>query len=257
MLICFKTVRFAVWQRFFSSAKNAVIYSNEGGSDPHTENGPCWYCGGPRGFTQVASGSECPESVEMMIRDMYLQHAVADMFIGREDVDPARFPKVPIEACLFSCPVPHMVESKDPSQNAGLTWALQDDFFSGLPRLKRYIHGGESLFPIDTYLLDEQGERRYRKIVKAEGDAVFAAGTRYPTRSALRFSACFDGTWLCVRSLPYHSPFNSLRDIEVFCQEHVHKFAADNYPWIERVVHCRSRNDDKKTKLLLWGGKTA
>lgn len=255
MLICFKTVRFAAWQRFFSRAKNAVIYSNEGGSDPHTENGPGWYSGGSRGFMQVASGSECPESVEMMIRDMHLQHAVADMFIEHKDTDPARYPRLPIEVCLFSCSVPPMVESRDPSQNAGLTWALQDGFFSGLPRQKRYIHGGESLFPIDTYLLDEQGEKRYREIVKAEGDAVFATGTRYPTRSALRISACFDGTWLCVRSLPYRNPFNSLHDIEAFCQEQVHMIATDNYSLINRVAHCRLESTDKKAKLRLWGGE--
>lgn len=254
MLLCFRRIRFAVWQRLISNVKTTFVYSGGDGSDYRFGNEPGWYYGDPRGFRKI-SDSECPESAKLMIRDMSLQHATADMFITGKQGGTADPSSVSIEACLFSCPVMSMVESKKPSDNAGLQWALQDDFFSDLPRSGKYIHARESLFPIDTYLLDQQAGKRYREIVETERNDVLATERRFPTRSALRISACFDGAWLCVRPLPYRNPFNFLRDIEMFFQRHVHEFVADNCTRISQVRNHGLGSNDREAKMLLWGGK--
>lgn len=256
MLLGFRRIRFAVWQRLLSNAKTSIVYSGGDSSDSRFGDEPGWYYGDPRGFRKI-SDSECPESAKLMVCDMVLQHAVADMFIGGENGGTAGPSCVPIDVCLFSCPVTSMVESKIPSGNARHRWVLQDDFFSDLPRSGRYIHARESLFPIDTHLLDQQAGKRYHEIVETERDDVLAAERRFPTRSALRISACFDGTWLCVRPLPYRNPFNSLRDIEMFFQKHVHEFVADNCTRIAQVRNNGFGNDDGDAKMLIWGGKMA
>lgn len=253
MYLYFNHIKFAVWQRILSGVKRSVLYYDDIGSDPRFVNGPGWYLGGQHGFKPV-SGAESVESATAC-RNMFLQHAVADMFIDEMNRGHVSRPRVSIEACLFSSTVPVMREASDPSDNAGLKWSLWDGFFSDLPRFGKYIHGRESLFPIDTYLLDQQSESRYREIVDAERDAVLAAKGRVPTRSALRLSACFDGTWLCVRPLPYRVPFNSLCDIETFLREHVYDFAIDNFDRVDWVAKNRNSCADKSAKIRLWSGK--
>lgn len=254
MYLYFNHLKCAVWQQMLSGVKNTVLYYNDIGSDPRFVNGPGWYHGGPHGFEPVL-GTESVESVKLRCRSMFLQHAVADMSIDEMNRGHVSHSRVSIEACLFSCTVPVMREASDPSDNAGLKWSLHDAFFSDLPRFGKYIHGGESLFPIDTYLLDQQGESRYREIVDAGRSAVFAANGRVPSRSALRLSACFDGTWLCVRPLPYREPFNSLCDIEKFLRKHVYDFAVDNYDRVDWVAKSCNRCADKAAKIRLWSGK--